>query len=138
MPASGFQHWRFWRRWFGVRSERAAARFLQRLGYRILATNQADRRGELDLIALDGQTIVIVEVRSRLDPDPVRIAQTVDYRKQRKLTEAAVRYLSRRRLLGQAVRFDVVAISWPESQQEPTILHFPDAFEAVGRFQMFH
>ena len=45
----------WWRRWFGTRSERAAARFLQRLGYRILARNYTCPHGELDLVALDGR-----------------------------------------------------------------------------------
>ena len=40
-----------WRRWFGSRSERAAGRFLQNLGYRILARNFTCRLGEIDLIA---------------------------------------------------------------------------------------
>ena len=132
-----FAPWPFWRRWFGVRSERAAARHLRKLGYRIVAANHADRRGELDLIALDGTTIVIVEVRSTSSNDPNIPAASVDLRKQRKLTDAAVRYLAGRRLLGVNVRFDVIAIAWPPVQAEPTIVHYRDAFEATGRFQMF-
>lgn len=135
--ATEFKRWPFWRRWLGSRSERAAARFLRQLGYRILAANQSDRRGELDLIALDRTTIVIVEVRSTSTTDPLLPAASVDHRKQRKLTEAAVRFLSRRRLLGVNVRFDVIAIAWPDGQRESTIVHYPNAFEATGRFQMF-
>jgi hypothetical protein len=31
----------------------------------------------------------------------------------------------------------VLAVSWPEGQREPEIVHFQNAFEAMGRFQMF-
>ncbi len=136
-PAADFKRWRFWKRWFGQRSERAAARFLRRLGYRIVAANVADREGELDLLAVDGNTLVVVEVRSTSTTDPQRAADSVDFRKQRKLTAAALRFLGRRGLLGVTVRFDVLAIAWPPEKREPTVLHFRDAFEAVGKFQMY-
>ena len=137
-PPAEFGRWSFWRRWFGQRSERAAAKFLRKLGYRILAANVADTEGEIDLLALDGGTLVVVEVRSRSVADPTVAAATVNYPKQRKLTEAAVRFLSRRRLLGISVRFDVLAIAWPLGAREPTVRHIPHAFEATGRFQMYN
>lgn len=139
LPAGGFGRWPFWKRWFGHRSERAAARFLRRAGYRILAANVADRLGEIDLLALapDRVTLVVVEVRSTSGPDPRPAAESVNLLKQRKLTEATLRFLARRRLLGTAVRFDVLALAWPPGRREPTVQHIPRAFEAVGRFQMF-
>jgi putative endonuclease len=137
-PSGGFSRWPWWRRWFGRRSERAAARFLRRLGYRVLAANVSDRDGELDLIALDGPTLVVVEVRSTAGDDLERTAASVDFRKQRKTPAAGVRFLARRGLLeGVAVRFDVLVIGWPPAAREPVVRHYPHAFEAVGRFQ-FH
>ena len=132
-----FGRWSFWRRWFGRRSERAAANYLRKHGYRILAANVADTLGELDLIALDGGTIVVVEVRSTSTPDPQLPAESVNLAKQRKLTDATLRFLTRNGLLGTNVRFDVLAIAWPDTAREPTVLHIPHAFEAVGKFQMF-
>jgi putative endonuclease len=137
-PPGRFTRWPWWRRWFGRRSERAAAKFLRGLGYRILAANVADPAGEIDLIALDGQTLVIVEVRSTAGTDLERTAASVDHNKQRKVSDAAIRFLTRRRLLeGVNVRFDIVVLGWPPEAREPVIRHFPNAFEAVGRFQ-FH
>lgn len=136
-PPAEFGRWSFWRRWFGQRSERAAAKYLRKLGYRILAANVADTEGEIDLLALDGGTLVVVEVRARSVEDPGVAAATVNYPKQRKLTDAALRFLARRCLLGTSVRFDVLAIAWPPGAREPTVLHIPHAFEATGRFQMF-
>jgi putative endonuclease len=127
-----------WRRWFGTRSERAAARFLQRkLGYRILRRNFSCPRGELDLIALDGECLVFVEVRSTEGVDAARPAESVDLLKQRRLTELALIFLQRHGLLGRSARFDVLAVSWPPDRREPFIEHHPDAFQPTSRFQMY-
>lgn len=127
----------WWRRWFGSRSERAAARFLRRKGYRILARNYSCPLGELDLVALDGACIVFVEVRSTETDDASRPAHSVDMAKQRRLTNLALHFLQQHRLLERPARFDVLSMSWPANQSEPAIVHYPNAFEAVGRFQMF-
>ena len=127
----------WWRRWFGTRSERAAARFLKKLGYRILAHNYTCPLGELDLIALDGKCLVFVEVRSTESSDPTRAAASVDAEKQRRLTQLALFYLKHQGLLDCPARFDVVALSWPATQEEPTIAHYPNAFEATDRFQFY-
>jgi putative endonuclease len=127
----------WWRRWFGTRSERAAARYLKRQGFRILARNFTCPLGELDLVALDGQCVVFVEVRSTGSDDLNRPAASVDDAKQRRLTALALHFLQRHRLLKLAGRFDVLALSWPEGQRRPVINHYRNAFEAVGRFQFF-
>jgi putative endonuclease len=127
----------WWRRWFGTRSERAAARFLRRAGFRILARNYTCPLGELDLVALDGGCLVFVEVRSTGTEDATRPAESVNEAKQRRLTDLALDYLRRHGLLGRPARFDVVALSWPAGRREPEIVHHRQAFEAVGRFQMF-
>ncbi len=127
----------WWRRWFGTRSERAAARFVRRLGYRILARNYSCPLGELDIVALDGTCIVFIEVRSTGTDDLSRPALSVDAAKQRRLTNLAVHFLQRRGLLNHLARFDILSVSWPADRREPTIAHYPNAFEAVGRWQMF-
>jgi putative endonuclease len=127
----------WWRRWFGTRAERAAARFLKKLGYRIVAYNYTCPLGELDLIARDGVCIVFVEVRSTEGQDVTVPAASVDREKQRRLTRLALHFLQAKQLLDQTARFDVLAVSWPPGQAEPTIAHYPNAFEAAGRFQ-FH
>jgi putative endonuclease len=137
MPIFGLSRWPVWRRWFGGRAERAAAKFLRRLGYRILARNVVLPPGELDIVALDGRTIVFAEVRSTEGSDIERPALSVDAIKQRKLTDLAVAYLQRHRLLGHNARFDVLVVSWPANRLQPTVVHYPDAFPSLGRFQMF-
>jgi putative endonuclease len=127
----------WWRRWFGNRSERAGIGYLKRLGYRILAKNVRSTSGELDVVALDGKVIVFVEVRSTEGERTDRPAASVGPEKQRRLTELALAFLKRHRLLDHAARFDVLAVGWPADRKEPLIQHFKNAFEAVGRSQMF-
>jgi len=127
----------WWRRWFGSRSERAAVRFLRQLGYRIVARNRHYPEGEFDLIAVDGKTVVFVEVRSTESADIERAVASVDLAKQRRLTKLALRFLQEKRLLNHSARFDILAISWPANHTQPRIVHYANAFEAVGKFQMF-
>lgn len=137
MSLAGLTRWPVWRRWFGSRAERAAVKFLRRAGYRILACNVRLPGGELDVIAVDGETIVFVEVRSTEAGDAGRPALSVDDAKQRKLTSLALLWLQSKGLLGRPARFDVLAVSWPATSRHPVIDHHPNAFEATGRFQMY-
>lgn len=127
----------WWRRWFGNRSERAAKRFLERQGYRILARNWTCDLGELDIIALDGDTIVFVEVRSTGTEEADRPGESVNRAKQERLSKLALFFLQQKNLLGRPARFDVLAITWPADRKEPVIEHHANAFEPIGRFQMF-
>ncbi len=119
------------------RGEQAAARYLRRRGYHIIARRDRSRLGEIDLVAVDGRTVVFVEVKTRDSADAGHPAEAVDAAKQRRLTRAALGYLKRHRLLNCPARFDVVAITWPAGQPRPTIEHIQDAFEAVG-IEGFH
>lgn len=122
----------------GERGEAAAARYLRRLGYQIVARGERDRFGELDLVAVDGRTVVFVEVKTRHSRDKGDPVEAVHEEKQRRLTRLALSYLRRHDLLENAARFDVIAIVWPETAKKPTSLdHFKNAFEPVGRGQMF-
>jgi putative endonuclease len=132
----GLTRWPLWRRWFGTRAERAAEKFLRHRGCKVLGRNVRLPMGELDLVVLDGEVIAFVEVRST-EGDVDRPMQSVDAVKQKRLSDLALFWLQRHRLLGRAARFDVVAVSWPAGQREPQIKHYPTAFPAAGRFQMY-
>lgn len=121
----------------GRRGEIAAVRFLRKLGYIVIATSDRHLLGELDMVAVDGRTIVFVEVKTRRSHDKGHPAEAVDANKQRQLTRLALAFLRRHDLLEHAARFDVVAITWPKEQRKPTIEHFQNAFEPTGKGQMF-
>ena len=116
----------------GRRGENAAARYLRRLGYIIVARGERDAIGEIDVVAVEGRTVVFVEVKTRATHDAGHPAEAVDEDKQRRLTRLALSYLKRHDLLECKSRFDVVAVTWPDDRQQPTIEHYKDAFEAVG------
>lgn len=92
----------------GRDAERGAATFLERRNYRILETNYRCRYGEIDIIALDGETLVFVEVRARTSEVYGTPEESVDRRKQRRLSLSALNFLSRGSLGEVEARFDVV------------------------------
>ena len=134
---------RWWRRLvpqtpLGRRGEAAAARFLRRRGYKIIARSDHSQPGELDLVAVDrDRTIVFVEVKTRKSQETGHPAEAVDLDKQARLSRLAVTYLKRHGLLEYPARFDVVAITWPDGRRRPRIEHFKNAFEAVGRDDLY-
>jgi putative endonuclease len=115
----------------GRRGEEAAARYLKKLGYVIVARGQRDNIGELDLVAVDGRTVVFIEVKTRTTHDAGHPADAVDEAKQQRLTRLALSYIKRHGLWECQHRFDVVAVTWPD-RGRPTIEHYKNAFEATG------
>ena len=115
----------------GRRGERAAVKFLKRLRYKILHRGYRILGGELDIVAVDGRTVVFVEVKTRSSHDAGHPAEAVDAHKQKQLTQLALAYLRRFRLLDGSARFDVLAITWPSGQKRPILEHFKNAFEAT-------
>lgn len=94
----------------GSRAEQTAATFLEKQGYRILERNYRCRRGEIDIVAEEGEVLCFVEVRStesRAFGDPL---ETIGDAKQARIIRAARHYLATRRVDDRQVRFDVVGI----------------------------
>ncbi len=88
-------------------------------------------RGDIDLVAIHGRTVVFVEVKTRTSPDAGGPLGAVGYSKQKRLTQLALQFLKQHQLLEYSARFDVIAVVWPEGQRRPHIEHVPSAFEAV-------
>ena len=120
----------------GQRGERLAERFLRRQGYVIVERAHRAGGGELDLVAVDGRTVVFVEVKTRRSDRRGDPAEAVDRDKRRRVTRAALAYLKRHELLEYPCRFDVVAIVWP-ADGKPQLTHYRDAFEAEGDNPLF-
>jgi putative endonuclease len=95
----------------GRRGEDAALAHLESAGLRLLARNYRCRGGEIDLVMLEGATLVLVEVRLRSSARFGGAAASVGPRKQRRFTLAARHLLlAHREYRGMPARFDVVAI----------------------------
>ena len=107
--------------------ELRAQKYFLDLGWEYIEKNFYSRLGEIDLIFWDkDKTLVFVEVRYRAS-SMYGIAQaTVSQKKQEKIIKTAMIYLKDKKMIGNNIRFDVIALS---PQQ---IEHIPNAFSAEG------
>lgn len=111
----------------GREAEQLAEEFLHRQRLRTVTRNYLCRSGEIDLIMLDGGELVFVEVRFRRSGNHGSAAESVDWRKQRKLIRAAEQFLLRHPGWRQhPCRFDVVAFNGSTATNGP--LWYKDAF----------
>ena len=96
----------------GLAGEAAAAEFLEGKGMRILERNFRYRRGEVDIIALDKETLVFAEVKTWSKYGIDALEQAINDKKQRKIVETSKYFLSlNRKYMYMATRFDVIFIS---------------------------
>lgn len=108
----GARHW----------AEGVARRHLEGLGWRILEANFAARGGEIDLVAMDGGTVVFVEVRQRRSDRYGHPAETIDRRKLGRLERTARLFLSQRFGADVPARFDAVLVLGDERRHRLTHL----------------
>ncbi len=114
----------------GKEGEDIASRFLSRLGYRILARNVTNphgrRLGELDLVAMDGECVVFIEVKTRTSTVlPLRLS--IQREKLCRLMKIGEWYMKRAGFLGKKYRFDLVGILLLPGK-EPEITHIQSIF----------
>lgn len=112
----------------GRDAEARARAHLERHGLACIERNVRCRFGEIDLVMLDGDTLVCVEVRYRGSTSRVAALESIGPRKRRRLAAAAAWYLSRQPQLRDCpLRFDVIAIDGP-SQAQSALQWLRDAF----------
>jgi putative endonuclease len=99
------------RRQLGTNGETVAAKFLSALGYEIIGRNVRFRTGELDLVARDGETLVFVEVKTRLSNRVGTGEEAITVTKQRQLARLAQVYLAGLSGAPTLCRFDVVIVT---------------------------
>lgn len=111
----------------GARGEAVAARYLQSRGLVVLDRNWRCRAGEIDLVATDGDALVIVEVKTRSGTDYGHPAEAVTTQKLARIRRLAQLWLAANRVGWVEVRFDVVAVlARPDAPVE--VEHFPGVF----------
>ena len=107
----------------GREGEDRAAAALEAAGMRIIAKNVRSSTGEVDIVALDQETLVFVEVKTWSVYGLEELSYSINEKKQRKIIETANYFLStHREFNGKAVRFDVVFIG------NETVTHLASAF----------
>ena len=96
----------------GRSGEDTAAALLEEKGMQIIHRNFRSSRGEVDIIALEGETIIFAEVKTWASYGIDSLEQALDIKKQRKIIETSKYFLSlHRKYRYMAVRFDVIFIS---------------------------
>ena len=109
----------------GKRGEELAAQYLTEKGYEILERNCRNKHKEIDIIAKDGETLVIVEVKTRQSDDHGEPDLAVTRQKQTRLIYAANAYIFKYNL-DINTRFDIISIVFKDGN--PVIEHIEDAF----------
>jgi putative endonuclease len=112
----------------GRLGEQFAAEHLERLGYEIVTRNHRTRYGEIDLVAADDRTLVIVEVKTRRGRG--RPWDSLDERKRRQVRRMAVAYLrdADDRPRRSAIRFDAIGVTVDPRGALTALDHLEGAF----------
>lgn len=116
----------------GKEGERLAGDLLEKQGFKILSRNFKTKLGQIDIIAKEKDTVCFIEVKTRKSNDPEGLGYSLNHKKIRHLSRAALEYLKTNNLLGVPARFDVVwAIMLSDGPQLSIIRN---AFELDKRY----
>lgn len=114
------------RQLLGRTGEDFAASYLQRHGFKILERNFKARYGEIDIIALDGEILVFVEVKTRLEEAFGRPEEAVTARKLAEVKQTALYYKLLHPELPESLRIDVIAIQFNPDETIKYLRHLPN------------
>jgi len=107
----------------GKKGEDRAVQTLEQAGMQIIARNFRSFAGEVDIIALDKDTVVFVEVKAWSVYGIENLSYSINSRKQRRIIETAKYFLSvNRKYNGKAIRFDVIFV------EKEAVTHLASAF----------
>jgi putative endonuclease len=109
----------------GKKGEELAAGYLEKKGYRIVEKNWRQWRNEIDVVAMDGKCLVIVEVKTRQSNFFGEPEMAVTRDKQKTLIRAANAYI-RYKNIDCEVRFDILSVIITKTGEQ--IHHIEDAF----------
>jgi putative endonuclease len=113
----------------GAWGEEIASQYLEARGYKIHARNWRTQKGEVDLVAQDGETIVFVEVKTRTSKEFGWPEESVTASKRRRLQRVALAYLVDQGLSDVIWRIDVVAVDRNRSGGVERLEHYIDAVD---------
>ncbi len=111
----------------GKEGEELACKYLIEHGYKILQKNYQFGRGEIDIIALDGEIIVFIEVKYRKSLEYGYPEDSITKKKQLQIRKIAEAYLYQYKIENHPCRIDVISILH-FGNKEPEIKHFINAF----------
>ncbi|HDZ89121.1 MAG: YraN family protein [Deltaproteobacteria bacterium] len=106
----------------GAWGEDLAFRKIKAMGYRRIIRNYRCPLGEVDLIAMDGDTLVFLEIKTRRGGSTGYAKEAVNARKRRQLSKVALTYMKSNDCCDTKARFDVVAVSLDKNEPEIEII----------------
>lgn len=112
----------------GKIGEEIALKFLKNLGYEVLELNWRFKKLEIDIIAKDGDTLVVVEVKTRKSDVFGTPDVFVDRKKQRFLIRAINEYVNQKQVDNE-IRFDIISILYDNNQE--IVEHSKEAFYPI-------
>ncbi len=118
----------------GKFGEDYTAEYLMNNGYEIIARNFRRRGGELDIVALKGGVLTVVEVKTRKFGSLTEGIDAITHTKKKNIILTAVKFLQENEPEYSEMRFDVAEIV-VTTEENPRILefnYFEDAFDAYG------
>jgi len=113
----------------GKEGEKIAAEYLKKNGYQIIEINYRCPIGEIDIIAQENNDLVFVEVKTRKSIELGYPEQAVGMKKQKKMSQLALWYLQKRKIVDTNARFDVVAITLIPEKNEVKLIQ--NAFDFI-------
>lgn len=105
----------------GNYGEDLAAKYLKKLGYKILERNYRIRGGEIDIVARDGPTLVFVEVKTRYSHEFGLPSESMTFWKIKALLKTAKFYIQKIKWGDKEYRLDFVSVDFSDNPEEPRI-----------------
>ena len=119
--------------YLGKSGEETAVNLLKENGYKILARNYRTKLGEIDIVALDKDTLCFIEVKTRHSDKFGLPKEAISASKQRQISKTALLFLKENNLLDKKARFDVVSVIYSR-EQNPRLDLIKDAFDLDESF----
>lgn len=113
----------------GKKGEDCAYLFLKKNGYKVIERNYRCCLGEIDLVALDGEILTFIEIKTKTSDFFALPQLSVDRRKQLKVAQIASYYLLKKKIKDVSCRFDVVAVTGSIESKTARFELIKDAFQ---------
>lgn len=112
----------------GSYSEKLAQSFLTQHDYKILDCNFRNRLGEIDIICIKNNTLIVIEVKSRYSSQYGAPKESVTRSKQNTIIKITKSYMIYKHMYNINVRFDVIEVYLNNNDNSFIINHLKDAF----------
>ncbi len=118
----------------GAFGEDMACGYLESIGYRIIERNFSCRVGEVDIIAMEGDTLAFIEVKCRTSISFGNPSEAVSYYKQKRIVKTALFFMTRNKIFDYMCRFDVIEVLTDGTKEKTNINLIKNAFEYSGKY----